>query len=169
MIKIREFLNEESKFNYKDFILLGIIVLFYTILSFINLGTNKAPQTFHEIDNKDGILVTFADPIDVNQIVFYSGRKAGDYNIEYSVDGKEYSDDLIMQSTGAFAWDSGKLNRTMKYIKIVPQDTNLIMGELAFYDNDLNKLQITITDEGTTIYSLTDETSTIPEEISAVN
>ena len=168
-MKIKEFLNEESKFNYKNLVLLGIIVIFYTILSFINLGTKQAPQSFHEIDNKDGILVTFAAPTDINQIVFYSGRKAGDYRIEYSVDGKEYNDDLTMRASGSFAWDSGKLNRMARYIKIIPQDTNLVMGELAFYDNDLNKLQITIEDEGTTIYTLTDETSTIPEEISAIN
>ena len=40
MKKINKLLNEEnSKLNIKDYILLGIILFIYSIISFINLGS----------------------------------------------------------------------------------------------------------------------------------
>ena len=48
MKKIKEFFNEEGKFNVKDVLVLTIIVVFYSILSFINLGTTSNPNTFFE-------------------------------------------------------------------------------------------------------------------------
>ena len=81
MKKIKRFFNEESKFNIKDLFVLAIIIIFYTILSFINLGTNISPQTYYDI-NALGIKITLEKKEFVNQIVFYSGENSGDYNFE---------------------------------------------------------------------------------------
>ena len=168
MRKIKNFFNEET-FNYKDIILLGIIVVGYTILSFINFGTKKSPQTFYEINNTNGIKITLPEIIDVNKIVFFNGRHSGNYIIMLSTDDKEYSSDLMMKGSGAFSWDIGKLNQQAKYVKLIPKESTLTMGEIAFYDNGNNKLQISITTNGNSISELTDEPSTIPENKNSVN
>ena len=47
MQKVKIFLNESnSKLNKKDYILLGIILITYGIISFINLGSTINPNTF---------------------------------------------------------------------------------------------------------------------------
>ncbi|MBQ6476891.1 MAG: phospholipid carrier-dependent glycosyltransferase [Bacilli bacterium] len=168
MKRISKFLDEEE-FNYKDFIILGIIVLFYSILSFINLGTTKAPQTFYKIDNKDGITIKFKSNSDINRIIFYNGEEAGEYKIELSEDGKKYNEDIQMTGSGAFSWDTGKLNKKAKYIRIKAKEGNLILGEIAFYDNSNNKMTCTITHNKKQVLNLTDEALTVPERISHLN
>lgn len=170
MRKIKEFFNEEGKFNIKDVLVLGIIVIFYTILSFINLGSTTNPNTFYEINNKDGIVIEFKDKTDVALIKFYNGEYAGDYYIQLSDDGKKYSNNMIMRGHNAFSWDYGKLNNKTKYIKLLPKnDKSLILGEIALYDNSGNKITTRITDDGEKVYKLSDESSTVPNKVNNLN
>ena len=47
MKKINKILNSKvSKLSKIDYIIIGIIILLYSILSFINLGSFNNPQTF---------------------------------------------------------------------------------------------------------------------------
>ena len=58
MKKINKLLNEEnSKLNIKDYILLGIILFIYSIISFINLGSMESPNTFLSIDSTKQIII----------------------------------------------------------------------------------------------------------------
>ena len=170
MRKIKEFFNEEGKFNVKDILVLGIIVIFYSILSFINLGSTTNPNTFYEIDNKNGIVIELKDKTDLALIKFYNGELAGDYYIGFSDDGKKFTNEAIMRGHNAFAWDYGKLNTSTKYIKLVPKnDKILVLGEIALYDNGGNKVTVRITSDGEKIYKLSDEASTVPNKVSNLN
>ena len=170
MRKIKEFFNEEGRFNVKDFLVLGIIVIFYTILSFINLGSTTNPNTFYEIDNENGIVIELKDKTNIALIKFFNGELAGDYYIGFSNDGKKYTNNAIMRGHNAFAWDYGKLNNSTKFIKLVPKnDKSLILGEIALYDNGGNKVTIRITSDGEKIYKLSDESSTVPNKVSYLN
>ncbi len=167
---IKEFFNEEGKFNIKDVLVLGIIVLFYTILSFINLGSTTNPNTFYEVDNKNGIDIELKNETTISLIKFYNGEKTGDYYIELSKDGKKYDKNMIMRGHNAFGWDYGKLNNKTKYIRLIPRiDKSLILGEVALYDNSGNKITTKITSDGKSIYKLSDESSTVPNSISYMN
>ena len=58
MKKINKLLNEEnSKLNIKDYILLGIILFIYSIISFINLGSMESPNTFLSIESTKQIII----------------------------------------------------------------------------------------------------------------
>ena len=170
MRNIKEFFNEEGKFNVKDILVLGIIIVFYTILSFINLGTTTNPNTFYEINNKDGIVIELKDKTNLSIIKFYNGELAGDYYIGFSDDGKKYTNNAIMRGHNAFAWDYGKLNNNTKYIKLVPKnDKKLILGEIALYDNAGNKVTSRITSDGEKVFKLSDESSTVPDQVNNLN
>lgn len=169
MKKIKRFFNEESKFNIKDLFVLAIIIIFYTVLSFINLGTNISPQTYYDI-NALGIKITLDKKEFVNQIVFYSGENSGDYNFEISTDDKNYSNNIILNADGCFKWKKGNVSSYAKYIRLIPRDGNtLSLGELSLYDNSGNKIPIKITSMGKEIFTLTDEASTHPQSISYKN
>ncbi len=170
MRNIKEFFNEEGNFNVKDILILGIIVLFYTILSFINLGSTTNPNTFYEINNTNGITIELKNKTTVSLIKFYNGELVGDYYIQFSEDGKKYSNNMIMRGHNAFAWDYGKLNINTKYIKLIPKnDKSLVLGEIALYDNAGNKITSRITTDGEKIFKLSDESSTVPDQISYLN
>ena len=138
MYKIKNFFNEESRFNIKDLFILTIIVLFYTFLSFYNLGTKVAPQTFYDI-NGTGLKITL-------------------------------SNNIILNADGCFKWKKGNVSSYAKYIRLVPRRGNsLSLGELALYDNAGNKIPMKITANAEKVYTLNDESSTIPLDESYIN
>ena len=175
MKKIKKFFNEQGTFNSKDFLLLLSIILVYTIISFIHFGSTKAPNSFYTI-NKDGITIELSEEVSRATILYYNGELSGNYNMYLSLDGKNYTDNknILMQGTGAFAWDEGsidqeikkelKINSNIKYIKLVPNDTKkLILGEIAIYSETGKKISTSITDsKGNKIFLLSDEAITTP-------
>ena len=175
MKRIKSFFNDQSKFNSKDTLLLGFIVLIYIVVSFIHFGSFKAPNTFYTI-NKDGITIELQEEVSRATILYYNGELSGNYNMYLSLDGKNYTDNknILMQGTGAFAWDEGsidqeikkelKINSNIKYIKLVPNDTKkLILGEIAIYSETGKKISTSITDsKGNKVFLLSDEAITIP-------
>jgi dolichyl-phosphate-mannose--protein O-mannosyl transferase len=170
MKKIKEFFNEEGKFNVKDALVLTIIVVFYSILSFINLGTTSNPNTFFEIDSNAGLIIELKEKDTISKIKFYNGRNSGDYYLSISDDGENYNTAYVLRGHGAFQWDEGKFNKETKYIKLVPKDkSSLTLGEIALYNNGGEKITTTITSNKDKIYSLSDEASTIPKTISFYN
>ena len=170
MKKIKDFFNEEGKFNVKDALVLTIIILLYSILSFINLGTTSNPNTFFEIDSNAGLVIELKEKDTISKIKFYNGRNSGDYYLSTSEDGTNYQTAYILRGHGAFQWDEGKFNKETKYIKIVPKDkSSLTLGEIALYNNGGEKITTTITCNNDKIYSLSDEASTIPDKISFYN
>ena len=170
MKKIKEFFNEEGKFNVKDVLVLTIIVVFYSILSFINLGTTSNPNTFFEIDSNAGLVIELKEKDTISKIKFYNGRNSGDYYLSISDDGEKYNTAYVLRGHGAFQWDEGKFNKETKYIKLVPKNkSSLTLGEIALYNNGGEKITTTITSNKDKIYSLSDEASTIPKTISYYN
>ena len=170
MKKIKDFFNEEGKLNVKDAVVLTIIILFYGILSFINLGTMSNPNTFFEIDSNEGIVIELKEKDTIAKIKFYNGRHSGDYYLSTSDDGENYKTAFILRGHGAFLWDEGKFNKETKYIKLIPKNkSSLTLGEIALYNNGGEKISTTITSNKDKIYSLSDEASTIPNKISYYN
>lgn len=52
--KINDFLSDESpKMRKSDYILVTILIIIYSIISFINLGSTTNPQTFSEINSEN--------------------------------------------------------------------------------------------------------------------
>ena len=115
MKKIKDFFNDQSKFNNKDLILLLIIITIYTIISFINFGTTKSPNTFYNI-NKNGIILELKEEVSTATLLYYNGEESGSYNIYLSNDGINYTTNkfIVMKSSGAFSWDEGSIDYEIK-------------------------------------------------------
>ena len=180
MKKIKKFFNDQSNYNYKDTILLSIIVIIYTLVSFIHFGSFKAPNTFYEV-NKDGIVISLSEEVSRATILYYNGEHSGNYNMYFSEDGINYTTNpnILMQGSGAFSWDEGTIDsdikkelnlNNIKYIKLIPYNKkNLTLGEIAIYNESNKKVVTTITNNNTKIYSLSDEIDTIPTKIDSTN
>ena len=180
MKKIKKFFNDQSNYNNKDTILLSIIVIIYTLVSFIHFGSFKAPNTFYEV-NKDGIVISLSEEVSRATILYYNGEHSGNYNMYFSEDGINYTTNpnILMQGSGAFSWDEGTIDsdikkelnlNSIKYIKLVPYNKkNLTLGEIAIYNESNKKVVTTITNNNTKIYSLSDEIDTIPTKIDSTN
>lgn len=170
MKKINKLLNEEnSKLNIKDYILLGIILFIYSIISFINLGSMESPNTFLSIDSTKQIIIELKNSDYVATMKVFSGDRNSQYQIYTSLDNKTYKYINDFEGNGSFSWQNERILETAKYIKILFLD-NSDIGEIALYNNSQKKISIKkITYNNKKITTLTDEENTIPNEVSYMN
>ena len=168
MLKI--FFNEQNtKLNIKDYIALGIILIAYSVISFINLGSTINPNTFLRVEKTDNIIIELKNQEDIIKMKIFNGECNAKYQLYSSTDGKKYTYINDYVGTGALSWQEERIISKGKYIKILFLEKSSI-GEIAFYNN--NKEIIKIEDviyNKKHIKSLNDEQNTIPNKISYMN
>lgn len=167
---LKSFLNEQNtKLNIKDYIALGIILIAYSVISFINLGSTINPNTFLRVEKTDNIIIELKNQEDIIKMKIFNGECNAKYQLYSSTDGKKYTYINDYVGTGALSWQEERIISKGKYIKILFLEKSSI-GEIAFYNN--NKEIIKIEDviyNKKHIKSLNDEQNTIPNKISYVN
>ena len=167
---MKKLLNEaNNKLNKIDYIFLTIIIVIYSILSFINLGDLKAPHTHYNIIKNEMVTVELKNPDDIIKMKFYNTEQTSTYQIDISEDNINYTSSGMVEGNGAFAWTEFKILGKAKYIRITSLD-NSSLGELAFYNNGGNIVTINkIYSNYKDIKELTDEQDTIPRNINYMN
>lgn len=167
---LKSFLNEQNtKLNIKDYIALGIILIAYSVISFINLGSTINPNTFLRVEKTDNIIIELKNQEDIIKMKIFNGECNAKYQLYSSTDGKKYTYINDYVGTGALSWQEERIISKGKYIKILFLEKSSI-GEIAFYNN--NKEIIKIEDviyNKKHIKSLNDEQNTIPNKISYMN
>lgn len=167
---LKNFLNEpNTKLNIKDYIALGIILIAYSVISFINLGSTVNPNTFLRVEKTDKVIIKLKNQEDIIKMKIFNGECNTKYQLYSSTDGKQYTYINDYDGTGALSWQEERIISKGKYIKILFLAKSSI-GEIAFYNN--NKEIIKIEDviyNKKHIKSLNDEQNTIPKKISYMN
>ena len=167
---LKSFLNEQNtKLNIKDYIALGIILIAYSVISFINLGSTINQNTFLRVEKTDNIIIELKNQEDIIKMKIFNGECNAKYQLYSSTDGKKYTYINDYVGTGALSWQEERIISKGKYIKILFLEKSSI-GEIAFYNN--NKEIIKIEDviyNKKHIKSLNDEQNTIPNKISYMN
>lgn len=167
---LKSFLNEQNtKLNIKDYIALGIILIAYSVISFINLGSTINPNTFLRVEKTDNIIIELKNQEDIIKMKIFNGECNAKYQLYSSTDGKKYTYINDYVGTGALSWQEERIISKGKYIKILFLEKSSI-GEISFYNN--NKEIIKIEDviyNKKHIKSLNDEQNTIPNKISYMN
>lgn len=167
---LKSFLNEQNtKLNIKDYIALGIILIAYSVISFINLGSTINPNTFLRVEKTDNIIIELKNQEDIIKMKIFNGECNAKYQLYSSTDGKKYTYINDYVGTGVLSWQEERIISKGKYIKILFLEKSSI-GEIAFYNN--NKEIIKIEDvicNKKHIKSLNDEQNTIPNKISYMN
>lgn len=167
---LKSFFNEQNtKLNIKDYIALGIILIAYSVISFINLGSTINPNTFLRVEKTDNIIIELKNQEDIIKMKIFNGECNAKYQLYSSTDGKKYTYINDYVGTGALSWQEERIISKGKYIKILFLEKSSI-GEIAFYNN--NKEIIKIEDviyNKKHIKSLNDEQNTIPNKINYMN
>lgn len=175
MKKIKQIWNEKTENITKiDYIILGTILLFYSILSFINLGSIVNPQTFYTFKQEESITFQFSDLTDVIKMKLYNGEINSSYYLYVSSDNKNYAYVKDIQGNGAFSWNEEKILKRVKYIKLTAKTKQANLGEVAFYTNDEKiitptKITSSIVNKDIKAKTLVDEVAAVPKKISYLN
>lgn len=167
--KIKSFLRDDSrKLGKTDWIIIGIFVLFYAIISFYNLGTLENPQTFYQfqyIGEEVGMELDTGEQVSLARI--YAGAEVGSYDIFVSNDGSSYTLLTTVTQDTVFAWNDFELDSTFKYVKFVSKNEGSYIGEIQLYNKYGEKLTAKASDDQSEL--VLDEANTVPATISYKN
>ena len=158
--------DNTRKLSKIDWIIMGIMVLLYGILSFIRLGSTSVPITYKTFEHEeDEIAITLEEVSTIGKMRYYTGNYIGMFDIYTSVDGKNYKDTASIEIGSVFTWQDVNLFTDAKYIKIICKRDGSTLGEIAFYGGGNTILPMVMDDNN----PLIDETNTVPNEISFMN
>ena len=156
--------DKAKKINKIDWIIMGIMVLLYGILSFIRLGDTSVPTTYKTFaDGEDSVVITLKESSYVGKMRYYVGDGLGNITVSTSIDGKSYDDVTTIDIGGVFYWSDINIDRQTKYIRFSGASSGVVLGEVAFY-NTMDDV-ISVIDNS----NLTDESNLVPDEISFMN
>ncbi|MBQ2640064.1 MAG: glycosyltransferase family 39 protein [Bacilli bacterium] len=164
--------NKTSNMLKKDYIILSIIVFFYSVLSFINLGSLKNPQTFYKFSKNEELIIELSGYEDLHSIKIYNGRKVGNYEILSSLDNKNYVNQTTFNNNSVFCWEEQLSFGQVKYIKVKALKSGYL-GNISLYNTN-NKLIsinniISSNKNNIGVDKLIDEKSSIPKKINYLN
>ena len=161
--------DQSRKLGKLDWIIIFVFVLFYSIMSFKDLGTTSMPQTYFGANNKNveaSVRLT-GDKTNVSFIRHFTGPEIGEYEVLVSEDGSTYESVGIMKQESVFSWADFKVDKTFKYIKFVSEQAGSYLGEVQLYDTYGKKLDLKAENDQSAY--LVDELGTVPSVISYKN
>ena len=145
-------IKNEKLLVKKDYIYITIITIVYSIVSFINLGSFTNPQTFWVAEkNKESVVFELPDNQSLSKIRYYTGNKTDKCRISFSEDNINYFYSSELETKSVYRWYDLKITQKFKYIKITEEKRGTYLGEIAFYDENDNLINV------------------VPEEISYLN
>lgn len=169
----------------KDLLPLILVVAVYAVVAFWNLGSTRAPDSFYTFDvDNDQVVIDLGEPRDISGVMYYSGLYPGDYDLAYSVNGSNWVafhddtaqpdedgnvNDAAMHQSYAdlFKWQyahTGDRSFSARYIRISARSLPMELGELVFYDENGQMLDVSSVDS-----VMLDEQDTAPESPSWYN
>ena len=165
MKKYVELLNDND-FELKkiDYIIMGIMVFIYGILSFYRLGDTFAPQTFHDFKNNNEIVVNLNNDNYISKMRYYTGYNIGDISIMIKKGDEDYHFLKDFTTNSVLSYEDISLDALFNSIKFVGKTNGVTLGDIAFYDSLGNRINIPPQNN-----PLTDEMDLIPNKISYMN
>jgi Gpi18-like mannosyltransferase len=137
-------LSEKSfKLVKRDYLILGLIVLVYTIYIFINLGSWNTPQTGIEmISPEQTITITLDHPSSIRTVAWYDAEGSGKMKLE-SFDGVKWN------PAGELSCDNYYILRTQSVVmdgvtqlRLIPEPVAGHVNEVTFYDGDNKQVPV---------------------------
>ncbi len=162
------FLREKRtrKMVKRDYLLLAVITLVYSVVAFIHLGDTVSPQTGISLQQGDVITITPA-PGTYDALLALEGMELGDIDINGSADGETYEKIADFEKRSVFSWKRFELNRSYQKIQLVVEkiDNDYIdLLEIGLIDAKTKKAvpPVSVTLNGEEITALSDEQQLVP-------
>ena len=141
--------------NRRDTVLLGIIMIVFTAVSLLTLGSTKAPQTWWSSSSTDEqIIFDLGEIRDDVEILYFAQVSRHDFTFASSVDGENWSDETWAQMDQGQCWkwkyvtesyDDGYDSRTYynsdqnnivcfsgRYFRLISKQLGLKLNEILF-------------------------------------
>lgn len=159
-------LEKESgrKLNKLDYLVLLVLIVVYSAMTFVNLGTTNFPTSVCQIETQTTeITLDFGSQVNIAKAWFNINICEGDLTLTAD-DGSTavYTAD----NGNMFRWHTGTIGLTTRTLKLTASSADLVLNEIAFFDNE--GLLLPVTEVGSNS-GVVDEQDTIPESPSYFN
>ena len=163
---INKILNDKSRnMNKVDYIIIWIMVLIFSIISFYKLGDFKLPQTFYTFQGNDSITVNLDEQIFISKIRYYTGYNIGNIKVMISTDKENYVDYKTITTHSVLSWEDTDIDASLISIKFIGENVGVTLGDIALYNMYGKRISI----DDNFANPLIDEQKLVPEKISYMN
>ena len=134
---------EHIPFVKKDYLIMAILTLLYSITAFSNLGSMNVPENGWYPKEEESVIIDMGKECDIERIYAHIGwidrhidsRKVERIvNIETSSDGESFVPmETSLEIKKVFKWTACDIPMTTRYIKLTPDDNRFYLNEIAFF------------------------------------
>jgi dolichyl-phosphate-mannose-protein mannosyltransferase len=126
--------SPRAALNKRDFLLMAVLVVIYSAIAFVNLGSTKVPQTFWEPEAVgESIIGDLGKSQDISQIYYYPGVKRGEFSLEFSKDGDVWEDSIILDLKNMYKWNTIEHSTTTRYVRITALTQGGMLNEVGLF------------------------------------
>lgn len=155
-------MEKNRRLQKKDYFIMTVLIILYSILSFHNLGSFQNPNTF--ITGKT-IVLELSQLEKVDKIRYFTGHDMGTIQVYGSTSGKEYTHITDIKDKYVFTWNDLQMNDEIKFIRLA-LDSQSNIGELAIYNKQNQKIDVV---KNASNKEILDEQKTVPTTINSYN
>jgi len=165
--------EDKLRYTWRELAVLGVIVLAYAIVAFANMGNTKSAQSGVWVTNGQVIELEFDQDVEWSRMQYFLGaRSTREITLEVSNNGERWSEPILVEAHGAFAWGEKDFEGRGRYIRMTMSMTvspgdGFQLLEMAFEDVDGVRLVPVRMSEGAE--PLFDEQDLVPERRSYMN
>lgn len=160
-----------------DYLALLIIIIIASAVSFAGLGDMTGPESFYQFEKTgrdNEVVLEFSEDVEIGSIRYYVGLWDDNYEIQFSTDGISwtYQTKLEAPRSNIFKWitnDTESADKTVRFVKIIPEKTGAYLGELGFYNTEGNLISADFLVNRGDFTELFDEQELIPDAPSYMN
>lgn len=141
---VKKYLNSKSA-------LIAVTVL-YSVFALVGLGNTKSVSTFYQAQNAgEYFTIEFKEDTDISSIYVYSGlgdefsqpygqKVCGEFDITYSLDGKEYYPLQTVNDLSVYTWKKYDVSAYARYVMVKASYAGAVLGEIVFCDSEGNTI-----------------------------
>ena len=166
--------GREKRFGKRDSLIILIITACYALTAFLNLGTTESPESFCRFGERGQYaLIELKEPEGISAISYFTGIHTGNYYVQFSEDGENFTDVGILEQGYAdlLKWkrlDTMEYAGSTRYVRLIADD-EIWLGEIALYDLDgieIGTEKLIIPDGCIPLF---DERETVPDKSTYLN
>ena len=142
------------KFDHTDLIIITVMVIVYTAMTLINLGSTKAPSTSWLPQAKgDSMTLKLEKKAMISRISYFCGHgktwaATGQYSIKYINESGDLVPLTNIQKDNMFVWKYIDVQALTDTLVVTAEDINGTLNEVAFFEegNTSTPLKVNITE-----------------------
>lgn len=134
----------EKKMSRPDYFALGIILVLFSILTFVNLGSTKIPESRSELSPQTEYIIKLDVPAQIDQMKYFAGYTAGSFDISVSENGVSYIDvdSIDFEHAANFKWQTVPISQFAGFVRITTGANALEIREIGFQNAERDTLLI---------------------------